>query len=291
MHKGQVVVGSIGGAMFASFLTTAQMYYSTPLTNRSDFIFRLMIVSASSCAIATGLWMYLHFKSDKTTQPTFPAQPINITVSPNISPTFTNSPTITQSPEVTTVPTTQVLDSPPSESELEFKFIWGELVFDTIPGYWRAATPYDYAKNPRKSLLVSVTRKVPPRGSPHKDVKLTASIKFVRGSSFEHQQCNAYWLTSEFSEQDFTICHEGFLIVGSCEENQFASYENKWPRPRFEILEIISRIRGPRKSLSQNGTVDCEISLIDTVRRETMVQKKFSIIFSPKTSPIIFEGL
>src|ERR1700722_5022253 len=97
MHKGQIVFGSIGGAMFASFLTTAQMYYSTAPAGRSELVFRLMISSAISCAVCVCIWLYMHFMPDKKHEGAV-TQSDNAPITQNANPTINNSPTFTNAP-------------------------------------------------------------------------------------------------------------------------------------------------------------------------------------------------
>jgi len=183
-----------------------------------------------------------------------------------------------------------VPDLSPPHTEFEFSWRWAELVYQTIPGYWREANDFDYAKNPRKSLVVLVTRQPPPKGEPHKDVTLTAIIKFTRGSTLEHQVSNAYWLNSTYAEENFDGAHQGCLVIGSYEnDQQFASYDNQYLRFHYEIIETTLRTLGPRKASSRRGTICFEIYLIDASRRVTIAQKKFEITFNIKAPPIISE--
>src|ERR1035437_7532355 len=117
MHKGQVVVGSIGGAMFASFLTTAQMYYSTPPASRSDFVFRLMVGSAVSCAVCICIWLYLHFIADKKPEGAV-TQSINAPITQNANPTINNSPTFAPvfAPQIVIPVPTQTVHPAPTPS-------------------------------------------------------------------------------------------------------------------------------------------------------------------------------
>lgn len=60
MHKGQAVIGTFGGAMFATFLTTAQMhFFSTPAHPR--LVFWLMVVSGMAWVFCGLVWLRFHF--------------------------------------------------------------------------------------------------------------------------------------------------------------------------------------------------------------------------------------
>lgn len=83
--------------MFASFLTTAQMYYSTAPATRSELIFRLMVGSAVSCGICICIWLYLHFIAERKPEGGV-AQSINAPITQNANPTINNSPTFTNAP-------------------------------------------------------------------------------------------------------------------------------------------------------------------------------------------------
>ena len=157
----------------------------------------------------------------------------------------------------------------------------GNLVYERHPGMWRLATQFDYANNPRKSLIVSFTRPAPAVGKPTKNVPLVAIVKIIDTHSSTKQIPHAYWLGTAYNELWFGYSDQHAVVVGSLEGNLFVSYENKHGDESNNPFGPPGRDTGPQRVLPSTGGIIAEISLFDTHRKETIEHRKFSLTFNP----------
>ena len=195
--------------------------------------------------------------------------PINITVSPNISPTFTNSPTITNSPEISPVQINEVAPQKAPSSEISKWGLEADLpekrVFSLNANRWTISSTTG-----SQGLLVWVHNK-----SASDLYSVFASISYKEREKTLAHVSRAYWIGHPAAHINIEVQERKALLLGIFHERAWIAYQNQlkempWPpRGGFTIPRPLDH------PFHFDSVLNIEVLLIRSHNGETL--KKFDI--------------